>query len=561
MPIHRIHLPSQSTVSMNNLDEYFNPPVLSHTNSMPVHTIHSNNHTHTKSPSHSNDSLNLLKASTKNSLKFSNSSNSSSGVTLANAQSSSSLHSMLSNQTATTEYSPNLIDDECGDLLKIIDLDIDSDRSVPSQYTTDDEHQKIPYNGTLHEDLTSLNSSNLDVDDTDVHTLRDNIRAQFHLEDDESDDNDDGYFDSDIDHHHASMLSPLTKTTTSTDTCGCSHTIDDTITTVIPDYKDESKWNYKEKWAFVLIGLPACGKSTMIHDFMDYVNQNTDGKVRVDSYNAGEIRRAYELEGHHRFDFNDLKSSQKLRDFYAFEALKNLTDFLVNDKTDIGILDATNTTKVRREAIFDYIKKVSKETGVRINPLLLEVKCSNRALRRYNIEQKSKNKDYKAMPHDNAINDFLGRIYRYENSYEKVTIDEIQHLNVKYFGIDNVGDSIYYDCGLDHHDDTRHQNLTFNQIALDLLYRFLISYRTKYAGEYLTKVDEFYTGGHYKPITTHFSKPVSVDDVKNVQKEPSGTINSVVKHENDESNNRDDKVSHTKVQFPKVLSSSRIDLY
>jgi hypothetical protein len=65
-----------------------------------------------------------------------------------------------------------------------------------------------------------------------------------------------------------------------------------------------------------------------------------------------------------------------------------------------------------------------------------------------------------------------------------------------------------------------------------LMYQFLINYRTNYAAQYLTDVDEFYTGGHYKPIHSVFSKPVSLKEMADVKKEPSDEINSVSRDTN-----------------------------
>lgn len=149
-----------------------------------------------------------------------------------------------------------------------------------------------------------------------------------------------------------------------------------------------------------------------------------------------------------------------------------------------------------------------------------------------------------------AINDFLERIRNYERSYEKVTVEEIKHLNVKYFGIDNVGDSIYYDCGLKHHNNSRHENLLFKSIALNLLYEFLIHYRTNYASQYLTDIDEFYTRHHYHPIKTTFSRPVSIEEVKKVSKASVADTNP----------NSPSKDTQETLQLPKVLSSSRINV-
>lgn len=473
------------------------------------------------------------------------------------AQSSTSLLSMLSNQTATTEYSPNLIDKECGDLLKIIDLDIsdtgnsnDNDIDIGNDIGASDQ-SKSSSNGN---DATVSGLPPSPGRRRTHRRLREKVSFDLAPASSETDTES----DTDSEEHDASastihkVAPTMERENTSVDLCGCRNRNSVEASDAPLDYNNPARWDYKEKWIFVLIGLPACGKSTMINDFQDYVLSQASDRVRVKSYNAGDVRRKYEAQCHNKFDFSDLHNSRNLRNTYALEALDNLANDLVHDKIDIGIMDATNTTRDRRKSVFDYIRNVSKTSNVVINPLLFEIKCSNRALRRFNIEQKSKNKDYVHMNRDKAIGDFLERIRNYELSYEKVTVEEIKLLNVKYFGIDNVGDTIYYDCGLKHHNNSRHENLLFKSIALNLLYEFLIHYRTNYAAQYLTDVDEFYTGRHYRPIKTVFSRPVSLEEVKKVRK-------ASIQETNPKTRQQQQNTQDT-LALPKVLSSSRINV-
>ncbi|KAG0684511.1 hypothetical protein C6P40_002706 [Pichia californica] len=558
MPIHRIDLPHiPSSLSQNRDRDYDDndDDDDDNNNSNSNNIISNSNEIHSNGSSFRNLSQNLQR--TTSSLNSSNRyssinnfnlqkklSNSNNNSLKSNVQSSTSLLSMLSNQTATTEYSPNIIDDECGDLLKITDLDISATDKIVSNSPKNQNlllthRSKVSFDLTGHnydtESTDSLDDDDYDNDDLSTVYGEFKNKAEPYYNDNNEDDD---------------YSTKLCRQNTSTDVCGsCNdYSINDKSNEFI-DYNNSLKWNFNEKWIFVLIGLPACGKSTMIQDFQNYVKEIVSNKVRVKSYNAGDIRRKYENKLNHKFNFNDLKASENLRNNYALEALKNLTNDLINDLNDIGILDATNTTKDRRESIFKYVQNQANNSNIIIQPLLFEIKCTNRALRRFNIEQKSKNKDYIHMNREIAINDFLERIKNYEASYEKVTVKEIKDLNVKYFGIDNVGDSIYYDCGLNHHNNTRHQNLHFTSIALNLLYQFLINYRTKFASKYLTDVDEFYTGEHYHPIKSSFSKPVSIEEVKNVLLTESSKINSSQITNNSKLDT---------YKLPKVLSSSRL---
>ncbi|GMM45053.1 6-phosphofructo-2-kinase [Pichia kluyveri] len=515
--------PKTYTRSISNTSLSHSPILLSHNSSSSIINNNYNN----------NNNNNLLKKS------YSNLNNLNS-----NTFSSTSLHSMLSNQSATTEYSPNLIENECGDLLKIVELDLSNENENNDDNDTNDNNTT---QSNIDENISNKSKFNTVDSFLTKHHHNNKNKPKFNINNDLSTDSEDSETDIDYDdleiyedlsdknHNNIANHTPLRKVITSNEICdSCNNAKIETFyqnNNILFDYND-STWDKNEKWAFIVIGLPACGKSTIINDFQDYIKNHTNSNINVNSYNAGDIRRIYENENHNKFNFNDLKSSQKLRDFYAFEALKNLTNDLINNKINIGILDATNTTKKRRKSVLDHLKKISDQNNINIKPLFFEIKTSNKALRRYNIEQKSKNKDYIHMNREIAINDFLERIHKYELSYDKVTLDEINSLNVKYFGIDNVGDTIYYDCGLDHHKNTNHENLTFKSISLNLLYQFLINYRTLYAGEYLTNVNKFYTEGHYIPIQTIFSRPVTPDDLSKMRLNHSNQIISQTNNTN-----------------------------
>lgn len=392
-----------------------------------------------------------------------------------------SLSSLLSTHSYTTtpEYSPQLITGEVGKLLSVDDLDV---LDNPSTYT----NRHLKHKSRTKFDLISDTNTTDDTCSSDTDDGNDEIEPYF---------------------HHSQ---PLQRVSTSTHCCVNDH---NEFSREKENFNDPI-WDFKTKWAIVLIGLPASGKSTVIRHLIDFINLSTNDKVRMKSFNAGDVRRRYEMMND-KFDFNfDNEESLARRDFYAFEALNDLTTGLTNDTIDIGIFDATNTTIERRERVFDKIQQASKGSNIKIHPILFEVKCQNRALRRFNIEQKANNNDYKNMPKDQAIIDFLERIKKYELIYEAVTVDEIMNLGVKYFAITNVGEAIYYDCGLKHHDSKRHQMLKFKYLALNLIYQFLITYRETYAPDYLENVRVFYNEGHYKPVNTKYSKPVTDKDTK-----------------------------------------------
>lgn len=424
----------------------------------------------------------------------------------------------------TPLYSPSLIKEELGNMLLVEGLNLDKEQTQTAYFelgsgsTSDNDEGELDSEDFQIGQLTQANDSQKDLPGTQ----------------------------------------PLLSCTTSTNCCAGLDQTNNKTDQYSTRYKvaehlsddhtppfDDMAWDFKTKWAIVLIGLPASGKSSVIADLMDFVQVQTKQQLRMKSFNAGDVRRNYQENGFAaKFDFNfDNSDSLKLRDLYAFEALRELTNGLIDDQIDVGIFDATNTTRQRRHDVFEKIKIASKTSGVEIKPILFEVKCQNRALRRFNIEQKSLNKDYKNMPKEAAIIDFLARVKTYETQYQAVTVEEINQLHVKYFGINNVGEDIYYDCGLKHHNSNRHKRLRFGHITLNLIYEFLMAYRTLYAVDYLKDVCVFYTEGHYKPVCTTIANPVTHDEYQK--------LNSAVSEGEQTSKDTENTT------IPKVLSACR----
>ena len=96
-----------------------------------------------------------------------------------------------------------------------------------------------------------------------------------------------------------------------------------------------------------------------------------------------------------------------MRTAVADAALQDTLGFLRQDG-DVGIFDATNTTRERRQKIFDQVK----ENGFKC--LFLESVCDNPKLIESNIlDVKLKGPDYKNMDREEALGDFLQRIDHY----------------------------------------------------------------------------------------------------------------------------------------------------
>ena len=119
------------------------------------------------------------------------------------------------------------------------------------------------------------------------------------------------------------------------------------------------KLNYK--LIIVFVGLPASGKSytaNHIKQYLSWLGYN------INIFNCGHFRR--KLTGGKQcaqFFDNNNEENLKLRESFFHHTMFELNNYLINLNGHIGILDATNSTKLRRKKIirffslFKYKKK------------------------------------------------------------------------------------------------------------------------------------------------------------------------------------------------------------
>lgn len=99
------------------------------------------------------------------------------------------------------------------------------------------------------------------------------------------------------------------------------------------------------------------------------------------------------------------KAAAELREKVALETLDELLDYVLH-RGSIGILDATNSTRRRRQAIIDRVREVAgKELGV----LFLESECHDQQLLEANMRLKLSGPDYKGQDPVKALEDFKQR--------------------------------------------------------------------------------------------------------------------------------------------------------
>ena len=182
-----------------------------------------------------------------------------------------------------------------------------------------------------------------------------------------------------------------------------------------------------------MVGLPARGKTyigTKLARYLKWCGLNT--KV----FNVGEYRRqATSAYRNHEFFRYENKEAYTLRIAVSDNALKDALDFLKVDG-DVAIFDATNTTRERREKLF---QAVVKENNFKC--LFLESVCDNPSLIESNIRDvKVRGPDYVNMDTEEALDDFLKRIDHYKVVYE--TMEEEHEGHLSFMKIVNAGEKL-----------------------------------------------------------------------------------------------------------------------
>ncbi|KAL7267878.1 6-phosphofructo-2-kinase [Rhizina undulata] len=123
------------------------------------------------------------------------------------------------------------------------------------------------------------------------------------------------------------------------------------------------------------------------------------------------------------FDPNN-KAAAELREKVAMETLDELLDYVLNKNGSVGILDATNSTLERRQAIMNRIREsAGKEIGV----LFLESECHDEKLLEANMCLKLSGPDYKGQDPEKALADFKKRGMFYKSIY--VPLGEYEEKN------------------------------------------------------------------------------------------------------------------------------------
>ncbi|CAL1703862.1 unnamed protein product [Somion occarium] len=213
-----------------------------------------------------------------------------------------------------------------------------------------------------------------------------------------------------------------------------------------PDYSEA-------KIVLAMVGLPARGKSYLSNKLMRYLKREgwfhwpeslcvlSCNGIQV--FNVGQLRRSRarqkaqqsgQREDHTAQYFShDNVEATRLRDQLATDSLEMLIQWL-HDGGNVGIHDATNSTRSRRAKIEE---RVSKEKG--FVTIFLESVCDDPAIIAANVALKVSygDPDYKDMSREEAKQDFLRRIREYEAVYETITEPHLSYLRII-----NVGNQV-----------------------------------------------------------------------------------------------------------------------
>ncbi|GMI02163.1 hypothetical protein TrVE_jg2066 [Triparma verrucosa] len=172
-----------------------------------------------------------------------------------------------------------------------------------------------------------------------------------------------------------------------------------------------------DKLVLIMVGLPATGKthtSKRIQRFLEFFHD-----IPCQIFNVGEYRRKIcGINMPASFYDNDNKEGKRQRAEACDVALADLVNYMGLAGVRVGILDATNSTRERRE----YVKKVIREKKLGVKVMCIESICNDEELLAENIRTvKLNTPDYKDQPPELAMLDFLQRRENYKKHYESVT--------------------------------------------------------------------------------------------------------------------------------------------
>ncbi|WLF78856.1 Fructose-2,6-bisphosphatase [Lodderomyces elongisporus] len=184
----------------------------------------------------------------------------------------------------------------------------------------------------------------------------------------------------------------------------------------------------------VMVGLPARGKSLISQKIVRYLSWLS---IKSKCFNVGSYRREVAKDTVINADFFDPQNPEGLnyRKQAIDTAIIDMMKWFSEENGVVGILDATNSTRKRR----DMILRLCRENH--IEPMFLESWCDDKELILQNIaDVKTTSPDYVEKSSEFATKDFLKRIELYETVYE--TMDSVKDANLSFIKLVNVNAQI-----------------------------------------------------------------------------------------------------------------------
>lgn len=205
-------------------------------------------------------------------------------------------------------------------------------------------------------------------------------------------------------------------------------------------FECRSRRHKEPKYVFVLVGLPAVGKSSVSSHLIEHLSRDpsTSG-LRCQVYNAGKVRRSMSfqnlgllsmrLANDSNEDLFNPKNHDK-KEMYARITLEKLLKDLDSDKCDVAIFDATNSRVNRRSFVFEEISSYNQMRSKKfcITPIVLQISCNDHDFIKFNVHNKSFNADYYDKPYEFAVRDFTKRLKNYHLQFTPFTRGEFGKL-------------------------------------------------------------------------------------------------------------------------------------
>lgn len=180
---------------------------------------------------------------------------------------------------------------------------------------------------------------------------------------------------------------------------------------------------HRERLVLVMVGLPARGKSYIAKKLRRYLRWLG---YRSKVFNVGNFRReAFGAAQPHEFFSSENDAASRARMEAAEMALAAMLRWFEDEEGEIGILDATNSTRERRR----WVRRSCEAHGLSV--IFIESVCTDQTLVDRNIiASKMHSADYPTETENEVLEDFKLRIAHYERAYETINNEALSYIKL-----------------------------------------------------------------------------------------------------------------------------------